>query len=282
MKIRRATSGSGFRVLFKIRTAASGSSFRVLFKRGQGNIQRMVQYSRYYSKHDLQRLVRNQRIIQNTSCSVWFIIQGIIKKWSGYFSAYGSVSKVLFKIRPAASCSGFRVLFKIRIASSGSSFRGLFKIGQSIIQCMVQDSGYYSKYELHLLVHHSGVIQNRPEYYSVYGSGFRVLFKIRTASSGSSFWGLFKIDQSIIQCMVQDSGYYSKHDLQRLVQDTAYYSKYELQRLVQDSAYYSKMVRILFSVWFSIQGIIENTACSVWFRIQGIIQNTNCSVWFII
>ena len=31
------------------------------------------------------------------------------------------------------------------------------------------------------------------------------------------------------------------------------------------------MVRILFSVWFSIQGIIENTTCSVWFRIQGII-----------
>ena len=42
------------------------------------------------------------------------------------------------------------------------------------------------------------------------------------------------------------------------------------------------MVRIFFSVWFSIQGIIENTNCSVWFRIQCIIQNTNCSVWFII
>ena len=42
------------------------------------------------------------------------------------------------------------------------------------------------------------------------------------------------------------------------------------------------MVRILFSVWFSIQGIIENTTCSVWFRIQGIIQTTNCIFWFII
>ena len=42
------------------------------------------------------------------------------------------------------------------------------------------------------------------------------------------------------------------------------------------------MVRILFSVWFSIQGINENTTSSVWFRIQRIIQNTNCSVWFII
>ena len=65
--------------------------------------------------------------------------------------------------------------------------------------------------------------------------------------------------------MVQDSGYYSKHDLQHVVQDSAYYSKYELQRLVHYSGYYSKMFRILYSVWFSIQGIIENTTCSVWF-----------------
>ena len=36
------------------------------------------------------------------------------------------------------------------------------------------------------------------------------------------------------------------------------------------------------SVWYIIQSIFENTTCSVWFRIQGIIQNTNCSVWFII
>ena len=64
------------------------------------------------------------------------------------------------------------------------------------------------------------------------------------------------------------------------------------------TAYYSKMSRVLFSVWFTIQGIIQNTTCSVWFRIprinkkmsrvlfsfwftiQGIIQNTTCSVWF--
>ena len=42
--------------------------------------------------------------------------------------------------------------------------------------------------------------------------------------------------------------------------------------LVQDSGYYSKMSRVLFSVWFSIQGIIQNTTSSVWFRIQRIIK----------
>ena len=52
-RIRPAASGSLFRVLFKIRPAASGSLFRVLFKSGQGIIQRMVQYSGYYSKYDL-------------------------------------------------------------------------------------------------------------------------------------------------------------------------------------------------------------------------------------
>ena len=127
-----------------------------------------------------------------------------------------------------------------------------------------------------------GIIQKRSGYYSAYGSVFRVLLTIRPAVSGSSFRVLFKRGHSIIQCMVQDSGYYSKHDLQRLVRDSAYYSKYELQRLVHYSGYYSKMVRILFKVWFRIQGIIENTTCSVWFRIQYIIQNTKCSVWFII
>ena len=33
------------------------------------------------------------------------------------------------------------------------------------------------------------------------------------------------------------------------------------------------MSRILFSVWFSIQDIIQNTISSVWFRIQRIIKN---------
>ena len=78
------------------------------------------------------------------------------------------------------------------------------------------------------------------------GSGFNVLFKIRPAESGS----LFRV-----------------------------YLKYGLQRLVQDSGYYQKMSRVLFSVWFIIQGIIQNTTCSVCFRIQRTIQNTTCSIW---
>ena len=145
---------------------------------------------------------RIQGIIQNTNCSVWFIIQGIIQKRPGYYSAYGSGFRVLFKTRPAASGSGFSVLFKIRAAASGSLFRVLFKNGQDIILRMVQYSGYYWEY-----------------------------------------------------------------DLQRLVQDSGYYSKYELQRLVHHSGYYSKEDRVLFSVWFRFQGIIQNTTCSVSFRI---------------
>ena len=80
-----------------------------------------------------------------------------------------------------------------------------------------------------------GIIENT---IAASGSGFSVLFKIRTSASGSSFRVLLKRGQGIIQRMVQDSGYYSKHDLQRLVQDSAYYSKYELQRLVHHSGYY--------------------------------------------
>ena len=78
---------------------------------------------------------RSLGTIQNTTCSVWFIIQGIIQTWPGYYSAYGS------EIWPgyySASGSGFSVLFKIRPAASGSGFRVLFKNGQGIIQRMVQ------------------------------------------------------------------------------------------------------------------------------------------------
>ena len=87
---------------------------------------------------------RSQGIIQNTTYSVWFIIQGIIQKWPVNYSAYGSVFRLLLKIRPAASGSGpaasgsgFRVLFKIRTAASGSLFKVLSKNGQDIIQRMV-------------------------------------------------------------------------------------------------------------------------------------------------
>ena len=47
-----------------------------------------------------------QGIVQNTTCRVWFRIQDIIQRFPGYYSAYGSLFRVLFKIRPAAS--GFR------------------------------------------------------------------------------------------------------------------------------------------------------------------------------
>ena len=113
-----------------------------------------------------------QGIIKNTTCSVWFRIQRtcIIKKCPGYYSASGSVFRVLFKIRPAAYGSGFRVLLKKcpgYYSASGSRFRVLFKIQpaascsgfsvllkdvQGIIQRLVQYSGYYSKYDLQHLV----------------------------------------------------------------------------------------------------------------------------------
>ena len=120
-----SASGSGFRVLFKIRPAVSGSGFRVLLKNVQGIIQRMVHDSGYYSK---------------TTCSVWFRIQRIIKKCPGYYSASGSRFRVLFKLRPAASGSGFSVLLKNV---------------QDIIQRLVHDSGYYSKYDLQRMVQES-------------------------------------------------------------------------------------------------------------------------------
>ena len=43
------------------------------------------------------------------------------------------------------------------------------------------------------------------------------------------------------------------------------------------------MSSVLFSVWFSIQGIIQNTTYSIWFRIQRIIKKMSrvlLSVWF--
>ena len=77
------------------------------------------------------------------NCSVWFIIQGIIEKRPGYYAAYGSGFRALFKTQPAASGSGFSVLFKIRAAAPSSLFRVLLKNGQDIIQRMVLYSGYY-------------------------------------------------------------------------------------------------------------------------------------------
>ena len=75
--LQRLVQDSGY--YSKIRPAASDSGLRVLLKNVQGISQRLVQYSGYYSKYDLQRLVHVQRIIQNTTCSVWFRIQSIIQ-----------------------------------------------------------------------------------------------------------------------------------------------------------------------------------------------------------
>ena len=184
----------------------------------------------------IQRIIhRIQRIIQNTTCSVWF---RIIKKCPGYYSPYVSVFRVSFKIRPAASGSGFRVLLKM----SRVLFNVWFII-QGIIQnttCSVWFSiqGIIQNTTCSVLFRIQGIIKNCPGYYSAYGSVFRVLFKIRPAASGSGFNVLCKTIQGIIQRLVHYSGYYSEYDLQHLVQYSCYYSKYDLQRLVQDSRYY--------------------------------------------
>ena len=107
----------------------------MLLKNVQGIIQSLVQDSVYYSK--MSRVLFN----------VWFRIQHIMKKCPWYYSVSGSgfsvLVRVLFIIQPAyysASSSGFRVLFKNV---------------QGIIQRLVQDSGYYSKYDQQHLVQDS-------------------------------------------------------------------------------------------------------------------------------
>ena len=65
-----------------------------------------------------------------------------------------------------------------------------------------------------------GILKTPP---AASGSGFRVLFKIRTAASGSSFRILLKRGQGIILRMDQDSGYYSKYEVQRPVHHSGYY-----------------------------------------------------------
>ena len=173
-----------------------------------------------------------QDIIQNTTCSVWFRIPGIIKKWPGYYSAFDSVLRVLFKILPAASGSGFRYYSKYDLQHL-VHYSGYYS--KYDLQHLVQHSGYYSIYDLHRLVHYSWYYSKVARYYSAYGSVFRILFKIRPAASGSGFSILLKNIQGIIQHLLYYSGYYSKYDLHRLVH---VYSKYDLQRLFQDSGYY--------------------------------------------
>ena len=136
------------------------------------------------------------------------MIQCIIKKCPWYYTASGLVFRVLFKIRPAASDSGFSVLLKMH--------RVLLSVWFSI-QGIIQNTMCSFWFRI------QRIITKCPGYYSASGSVFRVLFKIRPAASGSGFSVLLKNGQGIIQRLVQYSGYYSKYDLQRLVQDSAYY-----------------------------------------------------------
>ena len=68
-------------VLFKIRPVASGSGFSVLLKNIQGIIQRLVHYSGYYSKYDLQLLVQDSAYYTN------YDLQRLVQ-YSGYYSKY--------------------------------------------------------------------------------------------------------------------------------------------------------------------------------------------------
>ena len=80
-----------------------------------------------------------QGIIENTTRSVWFRVQRIIKKYSGYYSASGSLFRVLFK-------NGQDIIQRM------VQYSGYY--GKYDLQRLVQDSGYYQKYELQRLVHH--------------------------------------------------------------------------------------------------------------------------------
>ena len=104
---------------------------------------------------------RIQHIIRNTSSSVCFRIQRIIKKCPGYYSASGSLFRILFKMRPAASGSRFSVLLKM--------------------SSLVQDSAYYSKKSRVLFsvwFRIQLIIKKCPMCYSESGSPFSVLLKL--------------------------------------------------------------------------------------------------------
>ena len=172
-----------------------------IIKNVQGIIQRLVHYSGYYSKNDLQRLLQDsscylkryrvlfsvwfiiQGFIQNTTCSVWFRIQRIIKKCPGYYSASASV---------------FRVLFKIRAAASGSEFSGLLKMSRVLFNFWFSYQGIIQNTTCSIWFRIQRIIQNCPGYYSASVSLFRIFLKIRPAASASGFIVLFKKMQGII------------------------------------------------------------------------------------
>ena len=149
-----------------------------------------------------------QDIIQNTTCSVWFRIQRIIKKCPGYYSASGSVFRALFKIRPAASASGFSVLLKNI---------------QGIIQRLVQFLGIIQNTTCSVWFKIQRIIQKCPGYYSVVWFIIQDIIQNTTCSVWFSVQRIIKNVQGTIHLLVQYSEFYSKYDLQRVVQDSAYY-----------------------------------------------------------
>ena len=157
-------------------------------------------------------------------------------------AASGSGFSVLFKMRPAASGSLFRVSFKIRSAASVSANRVLLKMSRVLFSVWFSIQGFIQNTTCRIWFRIQRIVKKYPGYYSASDSLFRVLFKIRPSASGSLLRVFFKSSQGLIQ------------------------------RMVQDSAYYSKISRELFNVRFRIQGIIQNTTCSVWCIIQGITQ----------
>ena len=163
-----------------------------------------------------------QGFIQNTTCSVWFRIQRIIKKCPGYYSASGSL---------------FRVLFKMRLAASGSGFSVLLKMSRVLFSVWFSSQGIIQNTTCSVWFRIQRIIKKCPGYYSASGSVFRVLFKIRPASSDSGF------------SVLKYSGYYSAYGsvFSVLLKNV----KGIIQSRVHDSAYYKKMSRVLFSVWFS-------------------------------
>ena len=192
--------------------------FRVWFrsqriiKNVQGIIQLLVQDSGYCSKYDQQRLVQDSAYYLN---SVWFWIQGIIKKCPGYYSASDSGFSISFKIRSAASESGFSVLlnmsrvlfsvwFRIQRIIQKCHVRVLFSVWLTI-QSIIQKATSSVWFRI------QRIIKKCPGFYPSYGSVFTVLFKKCPgyySESGSGLSVLFKNVQGIIQRIVKDSAYY--------------------------------------------------------------------------
>ena len=65
--------------------------------------------------------------------------------------------------------------------------------------------------------------QNRPGYYSTYGTGFRVLFKTRSAASASGFSVLFKIRAAASGLLFRVRFKNGQDILQRMVLYSGYY-----------------------------------------------------------